>query len=132
MANLPPWVFTFVTAELLFLLVRSQDFKNIVKKDQQRTARERHRLSRGLVRAIMLDMLVFVPASCTLLLLLSTLIVFRQEEPMHVRASYATLGLVSYGFPFAALRAIVTRIALNTLKEFATVAAPTAREDDGV
>jgi hypothetical protein len=34
---------------------------------------------------------------------------------------YALLGLISYGFPFAALRRFITRMALRTLREFASI-----------
>ena len=36
-------------------------------------------------------------------------------------AFYGLLGILSYGFPFASLRELVSRIALATLKEYAPI-----------
>jgi hypothetical protein len=36
-------------------------------------------------------------------------------------AANALIGVVSYGFPFTAVRRIVTIVALNTLREFANI-----------
>jgi hypothetical protein len=35
-----------------------------------------------------------------------------------VKAVYAAIGVVSYGFPYATIRRLITRVALNTLREF--------------
>lgn len=40
----------------------------------------------------------------------------------------ATIGFVSYGFPFAGVKKLVTRAALSTLREFLSLAAKPAGE----
>ena len=47
-----------------------------------------------------------------------SLLSFRQSAPVSFAA---WLGVYSYGFPFVTVRRLVTRIALNTLKEFASI-----------
>lgn len=125
-----PLVFTFVSAELLFLLVRSSDIIVLVKSDRQRSNREKHRARRGLLRAVLLEATVFVPASATLLLLTAPQLFPAALSTTGGRANYALLGILSYGFPFATLRAMITRIALNTLREFALLVPTTVKEED--
>jgi len=115
---------TFIAAELLFLLVRSQDLKTLVKQEKQRTSSETHRVARGLLRSILLEVFIFVPASTTLLLFLAPLLISYSQPPIRMRATYVLLGIASYGFPFATVRIIITRIALNTLREFAALSPP--------
>lgn len=123
----PPWLFTFLSAELFLLLVRSNDLKILVKRNGQRSPHEKRKASRGLLRSLVLEATLLVPASATLLLLIAP-IVIRPE--LFDRPVYAGLGLVSYGFPFATVRTLVTRAAMNTLREFATIAVVPAAEDD--
>jgi hypothetical protein len=124
---MPSWLYLFAGAELFFLLTRAPDFIALAKADHQRTARETQRIRRGSLRSITLEMLIFVPASATLLLLILPLVLRGRILPA---AAYAALGTASYGFPFAALRTIVTRSALNTLKEFAAIVPQEARDDE--
>lgn len=116
------WTVTYASAILLFLIVRSTDLIVLAKTDAQRTKDERFRVSRGLARSLFLELLIFVPASATLLLLLVPFLL--PALPLSAQrafASHAVIGLVSYGFPFSAVRQLLTRVALNTLKEFATL-----------
>jgi hypothetical protein len=116
---------TFVSAELIFMLSRSADILIAVKSQRQRTPEERGRIGRGLIRSIVVEALVFVPASATLLYLSAPLLAARLLETADSATRVAThtvMGVVSYGFPFVVLKRAVTRIALNTLREFAVVA----------
>jgi hypothetical protein len=119
---------TFIAAELFFLLSRSPDLLVVLKSDLQRTEEERARVLRGLSRSLWLEGVIFVPASGALLLLLAPLVIRKEWTAMSTVSGYAMLGLVSYGFPFAIVRTIVTRVALRTLKEFASIA---SKVDDG-
>lgn len=116
----------FVCAELSFILVRSQDIQIILKSQMQRTNIEQYQVDRGLGRSLLLELLLFVPASVTLVLFIAPLLsdyIIKAEEPTSSqhRMFYALLGMISYGFPFATLRRVLTRIALKTLQEFATL-----------
>jgi hypothetical protein len=113
---------TVLSAELIFILVRSADILILLKSEEQRTGVERQRMKRGLLRSIVFDGLLFVPSSSALLILLSPLLLIRyssQDAP--TMAVNALIGVVSYGFPFTAVRRIVTIVALNTLREFANI-----------
>ena len=120
-------VISLLSAELLLLLSRSADVVILAKRFDQRSARETHRVVRGLARALILESVVFVPASVTLLLLLSPLVIGPKLLPSV--PIYAALGLVSYGFPFVTVKVVITRVALNTLREFAALA-PSAVEEE--
>jgi hypothetical protein len=126
-------------AEFLLILSRSKNLQTIAKAEQQRTAPEHKQVEQGLARCLLLEALVFVPASVLLvfitirpLLLLSEAIRIRAvSEPSLAFAFYGCLGLSSYGFPFATVRTVVSRAALITLKEFAAIAhSPIAPDSD--
>jgi hypothetical protein len=121
--NIYPILITFISAEIIFLLVRSSDVVIMCKSTKQRTKPEQLRIERGLIRSILVEGLLFVPSSAILLILLSPLLM-----PLRLTSAgtpafaiNALLGVISYGFPFAAVRRIVTVIALNTLREFAAI-----------
>jgi hypothetical protein len=122
-------------AELFLIVVRSAQIQVIVKPEKQRTATEQTQIKRGMARSVLLEAIVFVPASVALvfitvrpLLLLSETIRIRTvTDPNLSLAFYGSLGLVSYGFPFGVLQKLITRVALNTLKEFASIAHDSAR-----
>lgn len=119
-----PQVWIIVSAELLFVLVRFRDIQTLFKRSTQRSTKEQYQIEHGLGRGVVLECLVFVPVSAVLLLLVAPLALPENLlSPGEPRASamYAALGIASYGFPFAIIRRIVTRIALNTLKEFAEI-----------
>ena len=91
-----------------------------MKSSAQRTEAENHLVDRGLIRSLVLEALLFVPASSTLILLIHHLIipdaVLKNQQ---LRAGiFGLLGIVSYGFPFSTFRRIVVRLALKTLREF--------------
>lgn len=70
---------------------------------------------------------MFVPVSATLLLVVvppffAEIDWFATASPRVEFAVYGLLGVASYGFPFLAVRRLVTRMALQTLKEFASIA----------
>lgn len=125
---MPVQLVAVVSAELLLLIVRAADVVILAKSASQRTAREQHRVDRGLFRGILLEAVVLVPASVTLLLLLSPWVIGRFVSK--VPETYAALGLISYGFPFATVKIFVTRMALHTLKEFAALVPHQATDDE--
>jgi hypothetical protein len=112
---------TVASAELIFLLTRSADITVVLKRSRQCTDDELLRIDRGLHRSLLTEGLLFVPASAALLLLVSPLLFRATPWLTPSVASYALIGLVSYGFPFGALKRVVSRIAMNTLREFATI-----------
>jgi hypothetical protein len=117
-----PIAAAYVSAALLLLIVRSGDLQILVKTETQRTKTEQASVSRGLKRSIVLDCLVFVPASVSLLLLIEPILIPQKLRADHPGVSlYAIIGIASYGFPFAAIRRAITRVALKTLQEFAAI-----------
>ena len=116
-----PIAWTFISAELVLLLTRSRDIMALTKSRRQRTHLEQHEINRGLARAILLEALLFVPASCLLLVLISPLVLPSSffANPQNAVASSSLLGIASYGFPFATVKRLITRLALATLREFA-------------
>jgi hypothetical protein len=123
-----PVLIAFLAAELFFLVARSKDFTTLIKRENQRTPREHNRVTRGLLRSTLLEALVYVPASTALLELLQPLLLPSTLELRQLQAVHALIGLVSYGFPFTAIRLLFTKIALSTLKELGDAAAIAARE----
>lgn len=122
---IPEWVYAFIGAWLYFLLNRSRDIQIALKTQRHLTTEESRRIDRGLKRSITLECLVFVPVSTTLLLLLTPLVtpakiqswLLTQYDSSRARiALYVLLGLISYGFPFAAVRGVVTKMALRIIK----------------
>lgn len=115
-----------LAAELIFLITRSADILITLKGTRQRTRSEQTRIDRGLVRSIVLEALVFVPASAFLVSLLKPLLVspsYLAPMTSAQRAGVHTaVGIASYGFPFAAVRRFVSHVALTTLREFSTIA----------
>ncbi len=122
--HIHPELVTLMAAELIFLLVRSPDILILVKSARQRSNDEQHRIERGLARGIVVEALIFAPASAFLLILLAPFLLPDRLINISVSASYAALGVISYGFPFATIRRVVTLVALNTLSEFARLAPP--------
>lgn len=120
-----PALLTFISAELLCLLVLSGEIRIICKRPSQRSSSEQKQVERGLPRSILLELLLFVPVSVALALLvvrpllkgmLPQLSLFQEPATF-----YSLLGVASYGFPFATVKRAVTRMALRTLSEFASV-----------
>lgn len=121
-------VTSLVCAELFLVIVRTREITVLVKSDSQRTIVERREVARGLCRSIVLEMCIFIPVSVFLvvvivrpfLLLLPALSGFR-TEPLRSALSGA-IGVVSYQFPFATIRKVITQSALKTLQRFASIA----------
>lgn len=130
-----PQVWIIGSAELVFVLVRSRDIQTLFKRPTQRSTKEQYQIGRGLGRSLVLEFLVFVPVSAVLVLLVAPLALpedLLSPGGSRVSATYAALGIASYGFPFVTIRRAVTRIALNTLKEFAEIVPdePTDSDDE--
>jgi hypothetical protein len=126
-------------AELLLILARSSQLQALAKPENQRTTSERLDIKRGMGRSILLEAAIFVPTSVVLvyitvrpiLLLNETLRVTTALNQSLALAFYGSLGLTSYGFPFGAMKKIVTRIAMSTLKEFTAIAHSATEGDQG-
>ena len=101
-----PQIMALLSAELVFLLARSSDIIVVLKLPKQRTKLEQSRVDRGLLRSIVLEGILFVPVSAILLILLVPLLLPKQmlDGTRPVKAVYALMGIVSYGFPYAAIR----------------------------
>lgn len=127
-----PKLIVLLSAELVCILIRQEDVKVIAKSKSQRTEIEQHSMDRGVLRAMLLELFVFVPVSVALLLLLSSpiasFLIGKAAFPISSVFINALLGVLSYGFPFATLREVITKIALNTLSEFASI---TAKREEG-
>jgi hypothetical protein len=122
----PPWLVTLVSSELLLLIARARTIDILVRNRTQRSAAEQRSVDRGSSRSLFLEILLFVPASAVLsLLILPPPLIAKFpwliSLPANRIAFYAGLGLTSYGFPFATIRHVVTRAALNTLQEFVSL-----------
>jgi hypothetical protein len=119
-----PFIITLFCAELFFLLVRSSDITILAKKKEQRTKEEELRVNQGLRRGILLESLFFVPASAILFRL--TIFPLIGNKILQINSDinlwYAIMGIAGYGFPFAAIKNFITKLALKTLKEFAEIA----------
>ena len=108
---------------LLALIVRSRDITILVKRRDQQNKPEQRRVARGLCRSTTLEIFVFGPSSAGLLLLIAPLIIPNALQGCDVPqfAVYSILGIVSYGFPFATIKLVVTRVAKDSLKKFASI-----------
>lgn len=118
-----PLIASFLCAELFFLLAKSSDIIRICKSDSQRTEKERLQIKHGLRKSLLLEVFIFVPASVILFrliifpLIYDRLLLIKQD----VIFWYSFIGIVAYGFPFAAIREFIKRMALKTLREFADI-----------
>jgi hypothetical protein len=89
----------------------------LCKKPDQRSASEQKEVLRGLGRAIVLESLLFVPVSAALgFMVFPWLISKTSSLAFSGVAPYSLLGMVSYGFPFATLRRVVTKFAFTALQ----------------
>jgi hypothetical protein len=119
---------TLGCAEAFLCLVRSRDLIVLCKSDPQRTEDERTRVRHGLLRSFLVEVLLLVP--------LSVFLVFVAIRPILLKTGAAALGdafdglvgVISYGFPFATLKEVVTRVALRTLKDFVDIASQSVAE----
>jgi len=135
-------IVTVVSAWLFFVLMNAMDFKTLIKREEQRTQTERQAVQEGLPRLVLLEMLLFVPASAALLLLVmpvfthnvSALDVLAKGSARERVALYALMGIISYGFPFAAVRdrlssAVQAALAGSAKHRTAAVESGVERED---
>src|SRR5271165_3956691 len=104
---------SLVCAELFMVLTRTREITILLKADSQRMPRERQEVARGLGRALVLEGVIYLPASVSLVLIIvRPLVLLLPFAGPFSRgtAGYALsglLGLLSYQFPFAAVRRIV-------------------------
>lgn len=132
MHNFPyGFLIALAAAELFLLLAKGEVIKTLAKRRSQRTAAENRAASQGLARGLAIELLVLVPASVCLfqLTLLPLLKEFLLRPGFNEASFYALTGVVSYGFPFATVRRIVTRLALKTLQEFSSLVAQPLKGD---
>jgi len=123
-----------LAGELLLILARQREIVVMCKKPDQRTKLERYQVGRGLRRSLLLEVGLFVPVSVVLMLLIVRPLLLDKTVVKSLATNYplsfcALLGTISYGFPFAALRRFVTKVALETLKKFAEVTIQSAESD---
>jgi TPP-dependent indolepyruvate ferredoxin oxidoreductase alpha subunit len=120
---------TLLTAEMFFVLVRNREIVIIAKTKKQRNSREQDEVDRGIARSILLEAFMFVPVSAGLALLtfpaLMTHVAYLRAIPD--QTLHASLGIISYGFPFAAVRRAVVAVAFQALKNFAVEQEKTQR-----
>ena len=117
----PPWLVLFSSAELIFLLMRKRDIEMLLKKKSQREPKEQYQVERGLLRSVLLEGILFAPASAALMLPFAPLVFVWLESWLATLAQgsiivHAGMGMVSYQFPFAALQKLITQRALKVLK----------------
>jgi hypothetical protein len=120
-------LFALLGAWLFALIFKGKDLALLAKRDNQRTPEEKKKVKTGLVRALLIEFVLLVPASTTLILLITPAVLrvaatgvgaALQESTDLRRAFYVLVGAISYNFPFATVREIATRVALNTIEEF--------------
>src|SRR5271165_4123276 len=101
--NAADFAVALAAAELFVVIVRYRELNILVKSHEQRTARERSEIKRGLLRSVILEFSVFAPISVILmwitirpvLLRNTSILSFRQTAPIGFDA---WLGICSYGF----------------------------------
>jgi hypothetical protein len=122
-------LFALLGAWLFALLFKGKDVIALAKNDTQRTPDEKKKVKSGLFRSLLIEFSILVPASTALILLILPFAsrLLAQSGPLErllaesfeIRGSfYVIVGVFSYNFPFAAVRQVATRIALNTIKDF--------------
>lgn len=117
---------SLVSAFFTMILTRSKDLEAMIKNEGQRTADERLRCKRGLSRSFFLEALVLVPVSVTMFIFMFRPFVINLGTVKAFRASSFEssigfdflVGFVSYGFPFTAVKLVITGRALRILKKF--------------
>ena len=118
-----PIILAFITAALFYLITNSADIKVILKKNDQRTESEKNRIKRGLFKEKLFDMILFVPISVALFFMIVFPLINKTLESLitDTNTRYSMMGIIAYGFPFATVKRIISKIALNALKEFANI-----------
>lgn len=116
-----PSLATLASAEFLAILARSKDLQVLAMRRSQRSTHEQARVNRGLARAVLLELMGFVPVSVALSLLTLRPLMFANFQTWlastdGIVALHALLGVASYGFPYASLRAAIVKIAVETVE----------------
>jgi hypothetical protein len=132
-------LFAFVGAWLTAILARRNDIVILAKNELQRTTEEKKKVRGGIRRGMLLEFLLFVPASTALILLLLPL--FLKYLPMKFpgnllaqltaqvtpestiptevrRAAYALVGVIGYLLPLATVKHLVIRFVEGLLNQF--------------
>lgn len=115
-----PLIALLLCAQLACILTKSSDITTIVRNRKQRTKKENSAIENGLIRSLVLEFFIFVPASAIIIRLAVLPFVIDRLLEIHNSpvAWYSLMGIVAYVCPFALIRRIVIKIALNTLQEF--------------
>jgi len=119
----PLWLYTLCIAEAMFLFARGKDLQIVIRAKRHLSDADGARITRGLRRDLALEFFVMVPASAAVTLALSPFVFMEPHMAALLKAeaaaTYSLLGLVSYGFPYVAVRSFIQRIALAALQEVA-------------
>ncbi len=128
----PSQPYAFVGATLFFLIAKSKDIFIVIKDESERSEEEAIKIKQGLLKSLLLEVFVFVPASTLLMLLIAPLVIQTQLSQMDVSkkiASYTLVGVLSYGFPFSTIRSIVQQMAFAILKEYGQIMQKNIQKD---
>ena len=119
-----PIIIALTSGIMFFLLIKSKDIIIIFKRKLQRTEEEKSRIEHGLIKSLLLEIFIFIPISIFLfhLAIMPFIIDKLLSIKYSISAWYALMGIIAYGFPFATVKGFVTKMALNTLIEFAKIA----------
>lgn len=118
-----PIILAFISAAFFYLITNSADIKVILKKNNQRSDSEKNQIKRGLFKEKLFDMILFVPISVALFFMTLYPLINKTLESLitDTNARYSMMGIIAYGFPFTTVKRIISKIALNSLKEFSSI-----------
>lgn len=114
------WVESLATlggAWLFFLVMNGGILKLLVKNTSQRLPEEQKRIELGLLRETVIEFFLLVPASAALLVMIKPFLIrtipalgalSTGSAPERI-ALHAIIGIVSYSFPFGALRERISK-----------------------
>lgn len=122
-----------ISAECAFVVLNYSQLQIVFKSVAQRTDAERERMARGLLRGLVVEAVLFVPASATLLFLLVPIlpwvaVSWADTTPRNI-SRLAALGMVSYPLPLVAIRRMVVRMALKSLRAFIAIESRTMQHE---
>jgi hypothetical protein len=125
--NVPLPLVTIGCAELFLVMARAAKIIALEKRADQRTAIEQKWVERGLARELVIEFVLLVPSSAALaVIILPPYVPYLRDissaKPAIQISAYGLLGIASYGFPFATIRAAIRHLALRFLAEFAAIA----------
>jgi hypothetical protein len=116
---------TLGVASATCILARTQDILVIAKSKGQRTPAEAERIERGLLKSLILDFSVFVPAST--FVVLATIAPMLPKGWVGSDARDGLLGVLAYAFPLLSFKKAVTVWVMRSLKSFYEVLSETER-----